>query len=58
MTAGGKPWTSFSMELREQAPMPDPHEFARFLATCLGFTANVKSISSVLSSYLVRMKED
>lgn len=33
------------MELREPAPMPEPHDFARFLTTCLGFTAKIKTVS-------------
>lgn len=25
--------------------MPEPHDFARFLTTCLGFTAKIKTVS-------------
>lgn len=46
LSPDGKPWTSFLMELREPAPIPEPHEFARFLSTCLGFTVNINSVSS------------
>ncbi|KAK4046064.1 hypothetical protein OIV83_006387 [Microbotryomycetes sp. JL201] len=47
----GKPWTTFTMELREPAPMPEPFEFARFLSTCLGFTANLHSLSMHVDSH-------
>ncbi|GAA5980148.1 hypothetical protein JCM10908_001550 [Rhodotorula pacifica] len=41
----GKPWTTFSMEVREPAPMPEPNDFARFLSSCLGFTQNLRTLS-------------
>ncbi|KAM0748229.1 hypothetical protein T439DRAFT_328208 [Meredithblackwellia eburnea MCA 4105] len=53
MGPDGKPWTTFLMELREQAPMPEPHEFAKFLATCLGFTAKIQSVSMYFDSHLL-----
>lgn len=46
LTPDGKPLTTFLMELREAAPMPEPAEFARFLTTCLGFTTKIRSVSS------------
>ncbi|KAM0793307.1 hypothetical protein ACM66B_000766 [Microbotryomycetes sp. NB124-2] len=47
----GKPWTTFTMDLRESAPMPEPFEFARFLSTCLGFTSNLRSLSMHFDSH-------
>ncbi|KWU45472.1 hypothetical protein RHOSPDRAFT_28836 [Rhodotorula sp. JG-1b] len=41
----GKPWTTFSMDVREPAPMPEPNDFARFLSSCLGFTQNLRTLS-------------
>lgn len=52
-TIDGKPWTSFFMELRENAPMPDPSDLARFLATCLGFTACIRTISMHFDGHLL-----
>ncbi|KAK4050523.1 hypothetical protein OIO90_005106 [Microbotryomycetes sp. JL221] len=52
-TEEGKPWTTFTMDLREPAPMPEPFEFARFLASCLGFTANLRSLSMHFDSHLL-----
>ncbi|GAA5857149.1 hypothetical protein JCM8547_009340 [Rhodosporidiobolus lusitaniae] len=49
----GKPWSSFLMELREQQAMPEPNDFARFLASCLGFTSNLRQISLYFDSHLI-----
>lgn len=51
----GTQWTSFSMELREQTPMPSPSDFARFLSTSLGFTASIRNISSASYSLVLAL---
>ncbi|KAI9033764.1 hypothetical protein CLU79DRAFT_882880 [Phycomyces nitens] len=38
-------WTSFLMDLREPMEMPDLDDFAKFLTTSMGFTANLRQIS-------------
>ena len=53
VTTDGKPWTSFLMDLREAAPMPEPAEFARFLTTCLGFTQRITSVSMHFDGHLL-----
>lgn len=50
---GVTPWTTFSMELREPAPLPEPMEFSRFLATCLGFTSHLSTLSLFFDSQLL-----
>lgn len=47
-----RPWTTFTMELREPGPMPEPFEFARFLATCLGFTTKLRHLSMFFDSHV------
>ncbi|GAA6035210.1 hypothetical protein JCM8097_006421 [Rhodosporidiobolus ruineniae] len=49
----GKPWSTFLMELREQQPMPEPNDFARFLSSCLGFTSNLSSLSLYFDGHLL-----
>ncbi|KAL8283592.1 hypothetical protein RQP46_005387 [Phenoliferia psychrophenolica] len=49
----GNPWTEFLMELREPAPMPEPHDFARFLSTCLGFTARIRTVSMHFDNHVL-----
>ncbi|KAL0090981.1 hypothetical protein F4703DRAFT_1790933 [Phycomyces blakesleeanus] len=38
-------WTSFLMDLREPMEMPDLDDFAKFLTTSMGFTANLRQIT-------------
>ena len=38
------PWTCFFLNLREPIDIPTVKEFGRFLATSLGFTANLKKV--------------
>ncbi|BGO96619.1 hypothetical protein RTG_00437 [Rhodotorula toruloides ATCC 204091] len=52
-SADGKPWTTFLMDLREPAPMPEPNDFARFLTSCLGFTQNLRSLSLFFDGHLL-----
>lgn len=50
----GKPWTTFLMDLRDKSlPMPEPLEFAKFLTTSLGFTANIRTISMYFDGHLL-----
>jgi hypothetical protein len=51
VTSDGKPWTTFTMELREPTPMPEPLEFARFLATSLAFTTKIRHLSLYFDDY-------
>ncbi|CAG8620630.1 1577_t:CDS:10 [Dentiscutata erythropus] len=38
-------WTTFLLDMREHLKFPDLDELGRFLATALGFTANLRKIS-------------
>ncbi|GAA6047852.1 hypothetical protein JCM3770_004674 [Rhodotorula araucariae] len=49
----GRPWSSFLMDLREPAPMPEPNDFARFLTSCLGFTQNLRTLSLFFDGHLL-----
>ncbi|SNX84781.1 uncharacterized protein MEPE_03490 [Melanopsichium pennsylvanicum] len=50
----GKPWTTFFMALREPAPFPDsPMALAKFLATSLTFTTNIKCIRLYWDDHLL-----
>ncbi|ETS61627.1 hypothetical protein PaG_04119 [Moesziomyces aphidis] len=50
----GRPWTTFFMALREPAPFPDsPMALAKFLATSLTFTTQIKSISLYWDDHLL-----
>ncbi|RUS32742.1 hypothetical protein BC938DRAFT_474458 [Jimgerdemannia flammicorona] len=44
-------WTTFVMDLRESAEMPNLDNFTRFLATSLGFTANLREISVFFNTH-------
>lgn len=43
-SATGHPWTRFTMDLREPAPVERPLEFARFLVTSLTFMQNIRRV--------------
>ncbi|BGP44913.1 hypothetical protein JCM10450v2_000728 [Rhodotorula kratochvilovae] len=49
----GRPWSTFLMDLREPAPMPEPNDFARFLTSCLGFTQNLRTLSLFFDGHLL-----
>ncbi|GJN91725.1 hypothetical protein Rhopal_004748-T1 [Rhodotorula paludigena] len=49
----GKPWSTFLMDLREPAPMPEPNDFSRFLTSCLGFTQNLRALSLYFDGHLL-----
>ncbi|GAA5934189.1 hypothetical protein JCM3775_006930 [Rhodotorula graminis] len=53
LSADGRPWTTFLMDLREPAPMPEPNDFARFLTSCLGFTQNLRTLSLYFDGHLL-----
>ncbi|GAA6001650.1 hypothetical protein JCM10207_002248 [Rhodosporidiobolus poonsookiae] len=53
VSSEGKPWTTFILEQREPAPMPEPNDFARFLSSCLGFTSNLSSLSLYFDGHLL-----
>lgn len=38
-------WTSFTMPLRESAPMPIPFDFVRFLTSSITFVAHLTQVS-------------
>ncbi|CAG8651073.1 778_t:CDS:2, partial [Cetraspora pellucida] len=46
-------WTIFLMDMRETTKFPDLNRFSRFLATSLGFTANLCEISVYFNEYRV-----
>lgn len=43
-SATGHPWTRFTMDLRDPAPVERPLEFARFLVTSLTFMQNIRRV--------------
>lgn len=50
----GNPWTTFFMALREPSQFPDsPMALARFLATSLTFTTNIRSIGLYWDDHLL-----
>ncbi|GAA5897454.1 hypothetical protein JCM8208_003276 [Rhodotorula glutinis] len=53
LSVDGRPWTTFLMDLREPAPMPEPNDFARFLTSCLGFTQNLRTLSLYFDGHLL-----
>ncbi|CAG8705877.1 9435_t:CDS:2, partial [Ambispora leptoticha] len=38
-------WTTFLMDAREPAELPNPDQFGRFIATSLGFTGNLREVT-------------
>jgi hypothetical protein len=44
----GHPWTTFTMALREPAPLEAPLDFARFLVTSLTFMRAIKHIDMIV----------
>ena len=42
------PWTTFQMELREPAPIPQPFDFTRFLASSITFMRHLLDVSVFL----------
>lgn len=44
----GNSWTTFTMELREPAPLEAPLDFARFLVTSITFMRTIKRIDMVV----------
>ena len=46
--AEGDPWTTFQMELREPAPIPQPFDFTRFLASSITFMRHLLDVSVFL----------
>lgn len=44
----GHPWTTFSMELRDPAPLEGPLDFARFLVTSLTFMRTITKIDMMV----------
>lgn len=44
----GHPWTTFTMALREPAPLEAPLDFARFLVTSITFMRTIKRIDMIV----------
>lgn len=44
----GHPWTTFTMALRDPAPLEGPLDFARFLVTSLTFMRTIKKIDMMV----------
>lgn len=44
----GHPWTTFTMALRDPAPLEGPLDFARFLVTSLTFMRTIKKIDMLV----------
>jgi len=47
-STSGNPWTSFTMALREPAPIEAPLDFARFLVTSITFMRTIKRIDMIV----------
>ncbi|KAI7858717.1 hypothetical protein BDC45DRAFT_531271 [Circinella umbellata] len=46
-------WTSFLMDLREPMEIPDLNDFAKFLSTSMGFTANLRKITVKFDQHVI-----
>lgn len=44
-------WTTFEMTLREHAPIPQPYDLTRFLASSITFMVHIRSVSVFLDSH-------
>lgn len=53
ITSNGNPWTTFYLKLREPQPIFDRVEFAKFLVTSLGFTANLRHVRVFIDNELI-----
>jgi hypothetical protein len=47
-STSGNPWTTFTMALREPAPIEAPLDFARFLVTSITFMRTIKRIDMIV----------
>ncbi|KAI9494351.1 hypothetical protein BDB00DRAFT_974372 [Zychaea mexicana] len=46
-------WTSFLMDLREPMELPNLDDFAKFLSTSMGFTANLRKITVKFDQHVI-----
>ncbi|KAI9246456.1 hypothetical protein BDA99DRAFT_592382 [Phascolomyces articulosus] len=46
-------WTSFLMDLREPMEIPNLDDFAKFLSTSMGFTANLRKITVKFDQHVI-----
>ncbi|KAJ3268522.1 hypothetical protein HK104_005352, partial [Borealophlyctis nickersoniae] len=51
--ASASSWTSFFLHLRDTIPIPSIPDFGRFIATSLGFTANLKKVKVFVDDHCV-----